>query len=81
MRTGPTSSPGRRSNSGYPTVVTAHDSPWKVLRLMPDLYRALRFGMARRVIPRCRYLTAVSADLAADVQKSLAPRLLSSRTR
>lgn len=56
-------------DSGYPTVVTAHDSPWKVLRLMPDLYRALRFGMARRVIPRCRYLTAVSADLAVDVQK------------
>ncbi|MBN9205440.1 glycosyltransferase family 4 protein [Methylibium petroleiphilum] len=56
-------------DSGFPTVVTAHDSPWKVLKLMPDLYRALRFGMARRVIPRCRYLTAVSADLAADVQK------------
>lgn len=62
-------------DSGCPTVVTAHDSPWKVLRLMPDLYRALRYTMARRVIPRCRYLTAVSADLAADVQKFTSTRV------
>lgn len=56
-------------DSGYPTVATAHDSPLKVLRFMPDLYRALRFVMARRVIPRCRHLTAVSPDLAKDLAR------------
>lgn len=56
-------------DSGYPTLATAHDSPLKVLRFMPDLYRAMRFIMARRVIPRCRHLTAVSPDLAADLAR------------
>lgn len=59
---------GAALDSGFPAVVTAHDSPWKVLKLMPDAYRALRFMMARRNIPRCRHLVAVSSDLAADVQ-------------
>ena len=56
-------------DSKYPTVATAHDSPKRVLRFMPTLYRAFRYAMARRVIPRCTHLTAVSADLAADIMK------------
>jgi len=56
-------------DSGYPTLATAHDSPLKVLRFMPDLYRAMRFIMARRVIPRCEHLTAVSPDLASDLAR------------
>ena len=56
-------------DSGYPTLATAHDSPAKVLRFMPNLYRAFRYAMARRVIPRCEHLTAVSPDLVADLSK------------
>lgn len=56
-------------DSKYPTLATAHDSPAQVLRYMPNLYRALRYLMARRVIPRCNHLTAVSPDLAADLAK------------
>ncbi len=55
-------------DSGLPTVVTAHDSPRKVVRFMPSLYRVARYVMARRVLPRCTHLTAVSPDLATDVQ-------------
>jgi len=56
-------------DSGIPTVVTAHDSPRKVVRFMPSLYRIARYLMARRVMPRCTHLTAVSPDLAADVRR------------
>jgi len=56
-------------DSKYPTLATAHDSPAKVLRYMPNLYRAFRYLMARRVIPRCGHLTAVSPDLAADIRR------------
>ncbi len=56
-------------DSQYPTLATAHDSPAKVLRFMPNLYRAVRYVMARRVIPRCDHLTAVSPDLAADIKR------------
>ena len=56
-------------DSAYPTLATAHDSPWKVLRFTPNLYRLARYCMARRVIPRCTHLTAVSPDLAADIRK------------
>ncbi|MCZ7562813.1 MAG: glycosyltransferase [Burkholderiales bacterium] len=56
-------------DSGYPALATAHDSPWKVLRFMPNPYRAARYLMARLVIPRCTHLTAVSPDLAADIRK------------
>lgn len=55
-------------DSSYPTVVTAHDSPAKVLRHMPDLYRALRYVMARRVLARAPVLTCVSPDLAHDLK-------------
>ncbi len=55
-------------DSKRPTVATAHDSPAQVMRYTPSLYRASRYLMARRVIPRCTDLTAVSPDLAADIK-------------
>jgi glycosyltransferase involved in cell wall biosynthesis len=55
-------------DSGVPTLATAHDSPAKVLRFTPNLYRASRYLMARHVLARCRHLTAVSPDLAADLR-------------
>ena len=59
-------------DSGFPTLATAHDSPAKVVRFTPSLYRASRYLMARRVLARCEHLTAVSPDLAADLN-GLAP--------
>lgn len=55
-------------DSGIPMLATAHDSPAKVLRFTPNAYRLFRYFMARQVIPRCRHLTAVSPDLAADLR-------------
>jgi L-malate glycosyltransferase len=55
-------------DSNRPTLATAHDSPVKVVRYTPNLYRAARYLMARRVIPRCTHITAVSPDLAADIE-------------
>lgn len=59
--------------SGVPTLATAHDSPAKVLRYMPNLYRLVRYAMARHVIARCTHLTAVSPDLERDIRR-WAPR-------
>jgi len=59
-------------DSGVPTLATAHDSPRKVLRYMPNLYRLARYAMARHVIGRCPHLTAVSPDLECDI-RSWAP--------
>lgn len=56
-------------DSPYPALTTAHDSPARVLRFIPNAYRAARYLMARRVIPRCRHLTAVSPNLAEDIRK------------
>lgn len=55
-------------DSGLPTLTTAHDSPGKVLRYMPQPYRLLRYLMARRVLARCRHLTTVSPALAHDLR-------------
>ena len=55
-------------DSGVPTLATAHDSPLKVLRFMPSLYRLFRYFMARRVLARCQHLTAVSPDLERDIR-------------
>ncbi|MBK9135695.1 MAG: glycosyltransferase family 4 protein [Betaproteobacteria bacterium] len=55
-------------DSGYPTLVTAHDSPAEVLRYFPHLYRLARYFMARRVLRRCQHLTAVSPDLERDLR-------------
>lgn len=55
-------------DSGVPTLATAHDSPLKVVRFTPNVYRLWRCFMARRVLARCTHLTAVSPDLARDLR-------------
>lgn len=49
--------------SGLPHLITCHDAPQVVLRYSPDLYRLVRYFMARRVLNRANYLTAVSPYL------------------
>jgi len=49
--------------SGLPHLVTCHDAPQVVLRYMPNLYRLVRYFMARRVLDQAQYLTAVSPYL------------------
>jgi L-malate glycosyltransferase len=47
-----------------PAVVTAHDSPWTIVRYSPDPYRLMRALMACRVPRRLHRLVAVSPYLA-----------------
>ena len=49
--------------TGHPCVVTCHDSPLRVLRYMPNLYRLGRYFMARDVLKKAPILTAVSPYL------------------
>lgn len=51
--------------SDRPTVITAHDAPWSVVRHMPTPYRAIRAAMAQYVCGRTPRLVAVSPYLAA----------------
>lgn len=55
--------------SGLPHIVTCHDAPQVVLRYTPDLYRLVRYWMARRVLSRAHYLTAVSPYLQGMLQR------------
>lgn len=57
--------------SGIPTLVTAHDAPLRILRLMPTPYRMVRTLMAFRVTRRTRYMTAVSPYVALHMRKVL----------
>jgi glycosyltransferase involved in cell wall biosynthesis len=50
-------------DSGLPHLITCHDAPQVVLRYMPDIYRLVRYFMARRVLAHARRLTAVSPYL------------------
>jgi glycosyltransferase involved in cell wall biosynthesis len=50
--------------SGVPTVVTAHDAPLRVLRLLPTPYRLMRTLMAFEVARQTRFFTAVSHSVA-----------------
>jgi len=50
--------------TGTPLVVTAHDSPFTILRWQPNIYRLIRLVMAWRVRLSVRHLTAVSPYLA-----------------
>ncbi|MGM9516939.1 glycosyltransferase family 4 protein [Roseateles sp. DB2] len=60
-------------DSGLPTLVTSHDSPWVVARMnrwarpTVSLYRALRVGMARQVLRRAPPLSVVSPYLQAEL--------------
>jgi glycosyltransferase involved in cell wall biosynthesis len=49
---------------GRPTLVTAHDAPFSVLRFDHHLYRILRTCMALQVARRSRFMTAVSTEVA-----------------
>lgn len=55
--------------SGVPTVVTAHDAPLRVLRLLPTPYRLMRTVMAFEVARQARFLTAVSLSVAAHFRR------------
>lgn len=49
--------------SDLPHVVTCHDVPQVVLKHAPNLYRLVRYFMARRVLDRAQHVTAVSPYL------------------
>jgi len=55
--------------SNKPVLVTAHDSPLTVLKIMKDVYRLERYFLALKVRAQTRHLTAVSPILAADWHK------------
>jgi L-malate glycosyltransferase len=55
--------------SNRPCVVTAHDSPVRVLRYTPDPYRFGRLLMAIGALRRARFLTAVSPYIAEQVTR------------
>lgn len=54
--------------SGLPNVVTCHDAPQVVLRYMPNLFRLVRYFMARQCLSRAGCVTAVSPYLKDAVQ-------------
>ena len=51
-------------DSGIPTLVTCHDSPFHVFKSQPDLYRFFRLIMSFIVLKRATFLTAVSQNCA-----------------
>lgn len=57
--------------SPFPTIVTTHDSPLRVLRYSPDAYRLLRAILALFVRIRIKNLTAVSPYLATQWRQSM----------
>jgi len=50
-------------DSGIPCLITCHDAPQVVLRYMPNLYRLVRYFMARNVLKNASSITAVSSYL------------------
>ena len=54
--------------SGLPHVVTCHDVPQVVLKHAPNLYRLMRYFMARRVLNQAQHLTAVSPYLRQKIE-------------
>lgn len=50
-------------DAGLPHVITCHDAPQIVLRYAPDVYRLVRYFMAKRVLAQASCLTAVSPYL------------------
>jgi glycosyltransferase involved in cell wall biosynthesis len=55
-------------------LVTAHDAPLSVLRYSPDIYRAIRTGMAYYVRAGIQHLTVVSPYLAKQWRRQMAYR-------
>lgn len=65
--------------SCLPTVITAHDAPWNVLRHNPIPYRAARTLMAYRVISRAPRVVAVAPYVASHLRRYMlyrGPRLV-----
>ncbi|OZA26038.1 MAG: hypothetical protein B7X93_10565 [Hydrogenophilales bacterium 17-61-9] len=54
--------------SGLPHLITCHDAPQVVLRYSPNLYRLVRYFMARQVLKQAQHLTAVSPYLKQKVE-------------
>ena len=52
-----------------PTIITARDAPFAVLRHYPTKYRFIRLLMAWRVISRASHMTAVSEYIAQHLRK------------
>ena len=56
--------------SGFPTLVVAHDSPWRILWMMRDKARLLRAVYSQiMVFPKVKYLSAVSPYIVDDVRR------------
>lgn len=56
--------------SGYPTLVVAHDSPWRVLWVFRNLRMLIRAFYAQFfVFPKVKHLTAVSPHIVKDLRK------------
>lgn len=65
--------------SRLPTVITAHDAPWNVLRLNPIPYRMARTLMAYRAISRAPRIAAVAPYVASHLKRYMlyrGPRLV-----
>ena len=54
--------------SGLPHLITCHDAPQVVLRHAPNLYRLVRYFMARKVLKQAQHLTAVSPYLKQKIE-------------
>jgi L-malate glycosyltransferase len=54
--------------TGLPHVITCHDVPHLVLKYMPNLYRFMRYWMARQCLAKASVVTAVSPYLQAEIQ-------------
>ncbi len=56
-------------SSNIPCLVTCHDDPLKILRLNTNLYRFIRFLMAKIVYRKGNYFTTVSPETAKGITK------------
>ena len=56
-------------NSGLHYLVTAHDSPWHVVRYTPSVYRICRYLLAKVVVSRAASISAVSPFVARELER------------
>jgi glycosyltransferase involved in cell wall biosynthesis len=55
--------------TGIPTLVTAHDSPWRIAIMTRQVYRFFRAIYSQIwVLPRAKYLSAVSTHIVNDLR-------------
>lgn len=65
--------------TGLPTVITAHDAPWNVLRHNPIPYRMVRTVMAYQVLSKARKVVGVAPYVADHIRRFMlyrGPRLV-----